>query len=246
MNLSQPVRPHVCAIQHIACETPGLIAEVLAAQGVALETVRTFLGEPVPRVIDRYDGLIVIGGPMGVYEQDQHPFLTDEIHLLQDAVRRDVPVLGVCLGSQLLAAALGAPVTPGPRKEIGWFPVTLSSQARERDPWRVLPRIFTALHWHGDVFALPNGAVTLASSGLTTHQAFQYGPAAFGILFHLEITEAILAGMVATFAEELRHAGIDGREIISQAANFLPELNVLGRALFLNWAGLVRLRSPNR
>jgi GMP synthase-like glutamine amidotransferase len=96
-----------------------LIAEVLAAQDFALDIARTFLGEPVPRNIDHYDGLIVMGGPMGVPEQAQYPFLRDEIHLIQEALRRDVPILGVCLGSQLLAAALGAAVTRGARKEIG-------------------------------------------------------------------------------------------------------------------------------
>jgi GMP synthase (glutamine-hydrolysing) len=109
-----------------------------------------------------------------------------------------------------------------------------------------MPRTFTALHWHGDVFALPAGAVSLASSVLTSHQAFQYGPAAFGILFHLEVTGSVLAEMVATFAEQLRQAGVDGREIIDQAPNFLPELNVLGRALFSSWAGLARMHSLNR
>jgi len=119
----------VCAIQHLACETPGLIADVLAAQGITVQYIRAFQQQPVPRSLDRHDGLVVMGGPMGVYEQDQYPFLKEEIRLIQQALQADKPVLGVCLGSQLLAAALGAPVTRGPRKEIGWFPVTLTPAA---------------------------------------------------------------------------------------------------------------------
>ena len=226
-------------MQHVACETPGLIAESLADRGIAIETVRADLGERVPRSMDRFAGLVVMGGPMGVYEQEQHPFLTDELRLIQDAVRRDLPVLGVCLGSQLLAAALGSPVTRGPRKEIGWFPVSLTPEARLREPWKGLPPTFTALHWHGDIFALPAGAMPLASSGLTRHQAFQHGRAALGILFHLEVTEAILSGMVQTFSDELRHAGLDGAEILARAPDHLRALNALGRAVFSHWASMV-------
>ena len=119
----------VCAIQHVACETPGLIGEVLEAQGITVQCIRPFQKQPVPRSLDRHDGLVVMGGPMGVYEQGQYPFLKDEIRLIQQAIRADKPVLGVCLGSQLLAAALGTPVTRGSRKEIGWFPVTLTPAA---------------------------------------------------------------------------------------------------------------------
>ena len=234
----------VCAIQHVACETPGLIAEVLEAQGIAVEHIRPFQQQAVPRSLDGHAGLVLMGGPMGVYEQDQYPFLKDEIRLIRQAVRAGKPVLGVCLGSQLLAAALGAPVTRGPRKEIGWFPVTLTPAAAQLAPWRAAPPRFTAFHWHGDVFALPAGAVPLAASELTAHQAFAYGPAAWGILFHLEVTEAIIAGMVASFADELRDAGVDGRELIAQAGRFLPELSAIGRTIFEGWAGLVKKGGP--
>lgn len=230
----------VCAIQHVACETPGLIADVLAAQGITVQYIRPFQQQPVPRSLDRHAGLVVMGGPMGVYEQDEYPFLKDEIRLIRQALRADKPVLGICLGSQLLAAALGASVTRGPRKEIGWFPVTLTPAAEGQALWRAVPPRFTALHWHGDVFALPAGAVPLASSELTAHQAFAYGRAAFGILFHLEVTEAIIAGMVADFADELRDAGADGRQIIAQAGRFLPELSSIGRTVFEGWAALVK------
>jgi GMP synthase (glutamine-hydrolysing) len=230
----------VCAIQHIACETPGLIAEVLEAEGVAVEYVRPFLQESVPPSLDPYDGLVVMGGPMGVYEQDRYPFLRDEIRLIQAAVPSGKPVLGVCLGSQLLAAALGGCVTRGPRKEIGWFPVTLTPEAVHTAAWRTVPTRFTALHWHGDVFTLPAGAVPLASSDLTRHQAFAYGPAAWGVLFHLEVTESTVAGMVSTFGDELREAAVDGQRILAEAGRFVPGLGVVARTLFGGWADLVR------
>jgi GMP synthase (glutamine-hydrolysing) len=230
----------VCAIQHIACETPGLIAEVLEAQHIAIEPVYPFQRQSVPRSLEPFDGLVVMGGPMGVYEQDRYPFLLDEIRLIQQAVQADKPVLGVCLGSQLLAAVLGARVTRGLRREIGWFPVTLTAAATQLPPWDALPPRFTAWHWHGDVFALPDGAVPLASSELTAHQAFAYGRAALGILFHLEVTEAIIAKMITDFADELREAGVDGQQLIAQAGRCLPELSAIGWTVFEGWASLVR------
>jgi GMP synthase (glutamine-hydrolysing) len=226
----------VCAIQHVACETPGLIAEVLEAHGIAIESVRPFLQQAVPSSLGRYDGLVVMGGPMGVYEHQAYPFLRDEIRLIEQALRADKPVLGVCLGSQLLAAALGAPVTPGPRKEIGWFPVTLTPEAAQLPAWRAVPSRFTAWHWHGDVFTLPSGATSLAASELTACQAFAFGRAAVGILFHLEVTEPMIAEMVATFADELREVGVQGPQLVAAGRRFLPELGAIARTIFGGWA----------
>lgn len=233
-------RMNVCAIQHVACESPGLIADTLHSEGIRVQTICPFLNDPIPRSLDGVDGLVVMGGPMGVDDQDQFSFLKDEIRLIQEAVRTGTPVLGICLGSQLLAAALGAPVTRGPRKEIGWMPVTLTPVAARVGAWRTVPDRFTALHWHGDIFALPTGALPLASSELTRHQAFVYGRAAFGILFHLEVTEAIVAGMVAAFADELRETGVDGRQILAEAKQHLPGLGAIARTVFGDWTRLVK------
>lgn len=231
--------PRVLAIQHIACETLGTIADVLSAGGVSAEYVRTFDGQSAPKSLKDFSGLIVMGGPMGVYEQDRYPFLRDEIRLINEALRDEKPVLGVCLGSQLLASALGAEVTKGPLKEIGWFPVTLTPDAKGDPLWRGLDPSFVAYHWHGDVFELPPGAVALASSALTRYQAFRYGLCAYGVLFHLEVTDRIIEEMVGTFEDELRQTGLDGRAIIEQASEHLPRLRRIGGALFEKWVVLV-------
>ncbi|HOB98763.1 MAG TPA: gamma-glutamyl-gamma-aminobutyrate hydrolase family protein [Verrucomicrobiota bacterium] len=229
----------VCAIQHVGCETPGLIAEVLSTRGIAIQGVRVFANEPLPGSIEGLDGLVVMGGPMGVYAQDTYPFLKDEIRLLRRAVEAGKPVLGVCLGSQLLAAALGAEVTKGPRKEIGWYPVTLTPEASRVAPWDSMPPRFTPLHWHGDVFELPPGAVSLASSELTRHQAFACGRGAWGILFHIEVTETIVAGMVRTFADELRGAGVNARSILAEGERHLRALRALAESVVGAWASLL-------
>lgn len=228
------------AIQHVRCETLGTIGDVLGAAEIPFEVVRTFEGRPVPNDMEGRNGLIIMGGPMGVYELDQFPFLRQEIRLIEEAVQQDIPLLGICLGSQLLAAALGADVTPGKKKEIGWYPVTLA-QAAAGDPlWTGLGSSFMAYHWHGDVFELPSGAVSLASSELTPHQAIRYGRSAYGVLFHMEVTEHIIEDMVKTFQDELQSAGLNGLGIVQQTQKHLPGLGEIGKSVFTRWVGLMK------
>jgi GMP synthase (glutamine-hydrolysing) len=229
----------ILAIQHSRCETLGTIAEALAASQIRVDWVRTFEEQAVPDRLDAYHGLIVMGGPMSVYDRERYPFLRDEIRLIEEALKGEIPVLGVCLGSQLLAASLGAPVTPGRQKEIGWYRVDLTMDGRNDPLWIDLEPSFTAYHWHGDIFTLPAGTVSLASSELTAHQAFRYGCSAYGLLFHMEVTETMIRDMVDTFRDELRQAGLNGEGIVEQAGRHLPRLRGIGGAVFSRWAGLV-------
>lgn len=230
---------NVWVLQHISCETLGTIADALDGASIRHQYMRPFAGDSVPEEIEGSAGLIVMGGPMGVYEKNRHPFLADEMRLIEKALRAQVPILGVCLGSQLLAATLGAAVTKGQRKEIGWYPVTLADWCKSDPLWAGIESPFTAYHWHGDVFELPQGAVALASSDMTKHQAFRYGRNAYGFLFHMEVTPAIIREMVNTFAEELREAKVDGKEILNRTAECLPPLQAIGQSVFQRWARLV-------
>lgn len=225
----------VCALLHAEPETPGSIAESLARRGIDVETVRGYAGEPVPAAMNGRDALLVMGGPMGVYEQDRYPFLSQEIGLIRDALEAGKPVLGVCLGSQLLAAALGAKVRPA-RKEIGWFPVTLSDDATGDPLWKGVDRSIVVFHWHGDAFELPPGAVPLASSELTPYQAFRHGRNAYGLLFHMEMDEGMVRAMVKTFGEELRGAGADGDQILTRTPSAVREMSRIGGVVFDRWA----------
>jgi GMP synthase (glutamine-hydrolysing) len=219
---------------HAEAETPGLIADVLDRRGIEMETVRGYAGEPVPTAMDGHDALVVMGGPMGVYEQDRLPFLRDEIDLIRDALRARKPVLGVCLGSELLAAALGAKVAPA-RKEIGWYPVTLTDAAADDPLWRGVDRSIGVFHWHGDAFELPPGAVSLASSEATPCQAFRHGRAAYGFLFHMEMDERMVGDMVRDFGDELREARADAGRILSRAPNAVREMSRIGNVVFDRW-----------
>jgi len=230
----------VWVLQHVPCETLGIIADVLAAANLSPQYVRTFAGEPVPRDMRDAVGLVVMGGPMGVYEHTQYPHLRAEMRLIERALGENKPVLGVCLGSQLLAATLGAEVKPGARKEIGWYPITLSPEAATDSLWAGVESPFVAYHWHGDIFDVPRGAVTLASSELTACQAFRYGERAYGFLFHMEVTDLIIDDMVRNFAAELTSVGLEADQILAGAREHLRSLQAVGRTVFGRWVNLLR------
>ena len=222
--------PSVLAIQHVEPETTGLIGEVLADAGAKVTTVRVFEGEPVPADIAPHDALVVMGGPMGVYEADRHSHLADEIELIRRAVERDVPVLGICLGSQLLAAALGSVVRPA-RKELGWFPVTLTAEGQADPLLTGLPAAFPVLHWHGDAFDPPPGSAALASSDLTPCQAFRHGPHV-GLLFHMEMSEPMIRALVEQDLESGYADVATAGRTLDEMPRRLPAMHALARKVF--------------
>lgn len=230
----------VCILQHIHCETLGLILDCLKSAGIEMRFVRVFEGNPIPSNLHAQAGLIVMGGPMSVYDHKQFPFLLDEQRLIEQALKDDKPVLGICLGSQLLAATLGAEVKSGAKKEIGWHPVALTKAAKADALWEGVPPRFMAYHWHGDVFELPQGTVPLASSELTTCQGFRYGANAYGFLFHMEVTEKIIQSMVREFSEELDEENIEARTIIQRTRDHHQNLQAIGTKVFRRWTKLIK------
>jgi GMP synthase (glutamine-hydrolysing) len=230
----------VLVLQHVAAETPGLAAHALESRKLALRVIRSFEGEAVPRELGDAAALVVMGGPMGVYEVDRYPYLADEMRLIERALAAGAPVLGICLGSQLLASVLGSRVFKGKQKEIGWHPVTLTSDAFVDPLFKGLESSFVTLHWHGDIFDLPSSATSLASSALTRHQAFRYGSSAYGLLFHMEPTRAIVEAMVRSFPEELAEVGTTPKAVLDGADEHLPALSDRGGRVFGAFADLVQ------
>ncbi len=188
-------------LQHVGFEGLGSIEKWAREKGHALSCTRLFAGELLP-ALDLFDLLIVMGGPMGVHDQDEFSWLQGEKDFLRRVIAAGKPVLGVCLGAQLLADVLGAQVTANKEKEIGWFPVERVSNVPEglED---VLPACPTVFHWHGDTFSLPEKAVRLYSSAACVNQAFVYEKRVIGLQFHLETTPTSAASLVENCRDEL-------------------------------------------
>ena len=161
-----------------------------------------FDGESLPGV-DAYDWLIVMGGPMNIYDYEAHPWLEREKLAIEDAIGGGKVVVGVCLGAQLLADALGAKVTRNTFKEIGWYPVALTAQGQHHALTGGVPRRFTAFHWHGDTFDLPEGAIRLAESEACRQQMFVYDNRVLGLQCHLEMTEGGVADLIKHCRDEI-------------------------------------------
>jgi len=184
-------------IQHVPFEGLGCIEPWLAGRRYKVTFTRLWAGDIFPN-IENVDGLIVMGGPMGVYDEAIYPWLAAEKAFVREIIAQDKPVLGICLGAQLIAEVLGANVSKNKQREIGFFPLTGDGA--------VLPKRFTAFHWHGDTFGIPAGAVHLASSAATENQAFIYKDNVLGLQFHLETTEESLMSLYENAKDEIAEA----------------------------------------
>jgi GMP synthase-like glutamine amidotransferase len=228
-------------LQHISCEPPGAFADVLRERGAQVVPVELDEGEALPDWRD-FDHIIAMGGPMSVNDDDRLPWLAAEKRFIADAVRAGKPFWGTCLGSQLLAASLGARVCAGSRPEIGLLPVSLTSEAREDPLFRDMPAQLTTFQWHGDTFDLPAGAVLLASSPMYPNQAFRWGERAYAVQFHLEVSVGMAKewGEVPQYREALERALGPGalERMIAELGHEESAMAVMGRRLFERWLEL--------
>lgn len=181
--------------QHAPFEGPGIIEDWVKSNNHKLSSTK-FYEKASPPELEDIDWLIVMGGPMGVYDEDKLPWLKAEKDFIAQAINQNKIVLGICLGSQLIASAAGARVYPNKQKEIGWFPLQLTDEGKNNSLFKALPDDFTVFHWHGDTFNLPPGAVRLAGTAVTENQAFVLKDRVLGLQFHMEVTEESIAGML--------------------------------------------------
>ena len=219
MTAFRPLRVQV--FQHVAFEGLGSMESWFRGRGHTLSQVRWYEGQTAQGARSaagpEADWLVVMGGPMGVHDEAELPWLREEKRAIEAALKRGAAVLGVCLGAQLLAHVLGAEVAPNRAKEIGWFPVDLSPEAAGTWLGRVFPPRFTPFHWHGDTFGIPHGAVALGRSEACANQGFLHGENALGLQFHPEVTPEGLAGLMAHCGPELAIAGSDKGRFVQDA-----------------------------
>lgn len=193
------------ALQHVAFEGLGHIEQWIAAQGYRLRISHLYDGDALP-ALDDFDRLVIMGGPMNIYEDEQYPWLAAERDFIRRAIDAGKSAVGICLGAQLLADALGSMVYAGRHKEIGWLPIRVTEAGQKSLLWQGLPTAPVVFHWHGDTFDVPAGAVHLAASEGCVSQAFVYDNRILGLQFHLESTPQTVEAILAHCGDELAEA----------------------------------------
>ena len=221
----------MAVLQHVEFEGPAAVADWAAERGFPLRIYQLYRDTALPPVSD-FDMLTVMGGPISANDEAQLGWLGPEIALVREAIAADKTVLGICLGAQIIAKALGARVYPGGTKEIGWFPVQRTGSHSLFDG---LPDSFTTFHWHGETFDLPHEATSLAKSKITETQAFAVGQRVLGLQFHMEATEQSVRALLKGAGHEIGSGVFEQRPDtivagLNQCTNLRPLLDtVLGR-----------------
>ena len=226
----------VLAIRHVAFEDLGTFEPVFIEAGYAIEYVDAPTADLQTIDVDAPDVVVILGGPIGAYEDDKYPFLRHELALIEQRLRASRVLLGICLGAQLIARASGARVYLGERKEIGWGGVHLT-EAGKQSILAPLSAGLPVLHWHGDTFDLPPGAELLASTASYSNQAFSVGPQVLGLQFHIETSARTLERWLVGHAVELAHAGINIQSLREDA----PDPLVVSSAILKTWLDLIEL-----
>jgi len=225
-------------VQHVEPECPFAIEDALRAAGLDVDTRRVDVGEPLPANLDEYAALVVMGGPMSAATDEGFPTRPAELALLGEAIERQLPVLGICLGAQLLAVAAGGSVYTGPKPEIGWGTVHLTESAQSDPLFADAPDELTVLHWHGDTYVRPPGSVHLASNAAYAEQAFRCGERAWGLQFHLEVDGPAVNGFVEAFGDEVEAAGTTPEQIRRATDGSLEWLVPHQRAILARFAAV--------
>ncbi len=238
----------VLALRHVPHEGLGLLENIFYEQGVVHSVVDLPRGAPRTFHPERLAGLVVLGGPMNVDQTDQFPSLANEVQWIQQAIAAGLPVLGICLGSQLIAKALGAPVRANGVKEIGWYDIELTAAATTDLLFADALPTETVFQWHGDTFDLPEGATLLAISPQCRNQAFRFGTNVYGLQFHMEVTDPMIEcwllepGNCGELAE-LNYISSDAIRRDTPAK--LPSMTRLGRRVFTRFAEMCRERATD-
>lgn len=241
----------ILVLQHAPNEGLGVFEEELNKANLPWETLMVS-GEtlwPSSVKLEEYGGFIILGGPMGVYEQDKYPWIAKELMVVREMLRQKKPILGVCLGAQMIAEAAGGRVFPGDRPEIGWFPIRLDDWFYKRNPcfFQIDPaKPHMVFHWHGDTFEIPSEGYRLAWNDNYKNQAFCFNGNAVGVQFHVEMTEDMIRNWLQGewARKQVIASGGDPDKILVDAHKYLPAMRDLAHKIFYGFASLIR--SPRR
>lgn len=230
-------------LQHVAHEGLGTIFSELVSRKIKADYIRLYLGQEIPDELSEYSCMIIMGGPMGAYEENIYPFIVPELKLIEKALSSDMPVLGICLGAQLMARAAGSVVYQGETKEIGWYGLSLTSDGLKDPLFAGLPEDFTVFQWHGDTFDVPKGATLLASSLRYPNQMLRIGKNSYALQFHLEVMDVMVREWIDINRAELNElkGEIDPRTIIRETIAHIPALKGYGELVFSNFFDLIEI-----
>ncbi|MCP5467635.1 MAG: gamma-glutamyl-gamma-aminobutyrate hydrolase family protein [Deltaproteobacteria bacterium] len=236
---------HIKVFQHVEYENLSEFEPIIKDFGIQFEYISGFRRSSVllsERDWEKLDGIIVMGGPMSVHDSHDFPFLKEELQILERAFKKEVPILGICLGSQLIAQALGAQVYVGEKKEIGWYPLFMNAQSKKDSLFEAWPESLMMFQWHGETFDLPEGAKRIASSTLYQNQAFVWNQNVYAIQFHPEMNLMTIKNWLKIHQKEVRqNTYLDSpEEIIEKSRDLLPRLANLRKSMLLSWLDLLK------
>ena len=231
---------NVLIVKHVEVEGPGLIEECLTDHHIPYRILDLEFDPRFPKV-DDFTHIVLLGGPMNVYEEDRYSFLKPEDLFIKEAIQRGKRILGICLGAQLISKALGAKVYKAAAKEIGWYNILMTEEGAKDSLFSFFPKTFPAFQWHGDTFGLPPAGKLIATSSPVPNQAFRYGENAYGLQFHLEVVEGMIQEWLKEYEKEFaggEHPHFSKEEILLDTRIMWAEYAKRGRMFISRFFGL--------
>ena len=234
-----PPEKQILVIQHTVTEKLGILEQHLKNINVTYNYVKPFLGDILPANSNEFAGLIVLGGPQSGYQEMEYPYLIDEKRYIKQALQKNTPILGICLGSQLIAECLGSKIYPDAQMQIGWNEVHLSENTIAKAYDSELSHTIKPLHWHQDIYEIPRDSISLGYSKFTESEGFIYKNNVLGLLFHLEPTLDQIKEMIHAFPDDVLASKINKKYFIKESEKNIVQMHRSGNVIFSKWCALL-------